>query len=76
MNSILRHAWKRFGLITSIIGDFQGRLFAMVFYFSVLVPFGIGSRLSSDPLRLKAQNAEWLDRPETGRDLESAQRQG
>ena len=76
MNSILRHAWKRFGLITSIIGDFQGRLFAIVFYFTVLVPFGVGSRLSSDPLHLKKQDGEWLERPEVSRNLESARRQG
>lgn len=76
MKPVLQHAWQRFGLITSIIGDFQGRVIAILFYFTVLVPFGVGSRLFSDPLHLKRQDGEWLQRDEVAHDLESAQRQG
>ena len=61
---------------TSIIGDFQGRVIATLFYFTVLLPFGLGSRLSSDPLHLRSGHDQWLGRDEVPRDLDSARRQG
>lgn len=76
MSAIVSHAWQRFGVITSVIGDFQGRVIATLFYFTVLVPFGLGSRAAGDPLQLRAQDRQWLARDEVARDLESAKRQG
>ena len=76
VRDIVQHAWRRFGIITSIIGDFQGRVIATLFYFTVLVPFGLGSRLSSDPLQMRGQGGQWLGRDEVARDIDSAKRQG
>ena len=76
MTEIVKHAWHRFGIITSIIGDVQGRVIATLFYFTVLVPFGLGSRIASDPMRLRQQNSQWLARDEVPCDLDSAKRQG
>ena len=78
MLDILRLAWSRFNVITSIMGDVQGRLFAMLFYFTFFLPFGVLSRLFSDPLRREfdVRSAAWLDRNPVPTDLESAKRQG
>ncbi len=75
MQGLLQFAWKRFTLITAVIGEVQGRFFITAFYYTILVPFGIGSRIFSDPLRRKA-NSEWHERPAVPTDLESAQQQG
>ena len=76
VREVVQHAWRRFGIITSIIGDFQGRVIATLFYFTVLLPFGLGSRLSSDPLHIRSGRDGWLGRDEVPRDLDSARRQG
>jgi hypothetical protein len=76
VREIVEHAWQRFGIITSIIGDFQGRVIATLFYFTVLVPFGLGSRIMSDPMKIRSQGSQWLDRDEVANDLDSAKRQG
>lgn len=75
MREIVGSAWERFRLITGIIGDAQGRTAALVFYFTILAPFGIAARLFSDPLR-RNEAARWLDRAPIGHDLDSARRQG
>ena len=75
MTSILKLAWKRLLVITSVIGDAQGRLIAMLFYFTVLVPFGVGTRLFSDPLK-HAGKTEWLERHAVSPTLEDAKKQG
>ena len=75
MVAIFRIAWERFRLISLIIGEVQSRVLLTVFYFTILLPFGLGSRLFSDPLRLDAP-AEWLERDPTPDDLDSAREQG
>ncbi len=78
MREIFGFAWKRFNVIAAIIGDVQGRAIATLFYFTIVLPFAVGSRLSGDPLRLKmsAINKSWLNRAPVPTDLESAKRQG
>lgn len=78
MGEIFSLAWKRFNVIAAIIGDVQGRLIATIFYFTIFLPFGIISRLTTDPLRQKtdAKTKTWLARPPQPTDLESAKRQG
>ena len=48
--------WKRFGLW---MGTQVARLVFTVLYFTLLLPFALGSRLASDRLRRKAEPA-WL----------------
>ena len=78
MGNILQLAWARLLVITGVIGDAQGRLIALLFYFTVLVPFGIGSRLFSDPLRRNppAGDSTWLERPALIHTLDEAKKQG
>jgi hypothetical protein len=48
-----RLAWDRWLTLAGPIGDFNARLLMGILYFSLLVPFGVPSRLFSDRLRLK-----------------------
>lgn len=73
---ILRLATARFTIITGIIGDWQGRAIAFAFYFTVLVPFGIGSRLFTDPLRLRDERPTWVERDPVSSELDDARSQG
>ena len=78
MKETIDLAWHRFKIITVIVGDFQGRLIATLFYYTVLVPFGLGSRIFSDPLSIKrtSPTISWLDRVPASEELEAAKRQG
>ena len=76
MKQIIALSWGRFKIIAAIIGDVQGRLIATLFYFTILVPFGLASRMFSDPLHLKETNAAWVEREPVPEALEAAQRQG
>jgi hypothetical protein len=53
--------WKKVG---EFIGNMVGRVFLMVFYISVVLPFGVGTRLLGDPLdiRRKQQASAWKNR--------------
>jgi hypothetical protein len=77
LNEIVQLAWDRFKIIASIVGDVQGRVIVTVFYFTILVPFGIGSRLFSDALRIRSSGqTQWSERPLVQNGLEEARRQG
>lgn len=67
-------AWKKFG---QIIGDFIGRLVLMIFYFTLLLPFGIGVRLFGDPLNIKNPlSYKWVAKESKDSTLEEARRLG
>ena len=67
-------AWKRFG---QAMGDFIGRAILTIFYFTIFVPFGLGTRLGSDPLAIKLVDKmpKWLERKTKDVTLEDARRQ-
>jgi hypothetical protein len=66
--------WQRFG---HFMGDLLARLVLTVFYFTILLPFGLIVTLFSDPLHLKrnAQQALWLARQTGDQTLDEARRQ-
>lgn len=78
MRPVFQLAWERFKIISTIIGDVEGRVIATLFYFTILMPFGLASRLLSDPLALKRDEANpiWVDRAPSDESLDSARRQG
>ena len=76
MGEILRIAWDRFKIITALISDAEGRLVAMLFYYTVFVPFALGLRLFGDPLRQRDKTPSWVERQPVPTDLDSARRQG
>jgi hypothetical protein len=72
---IVRTAWTRWKIISDIFSDFQARLIAVLFYFTIFVPFALGVRLLSDPLHLRKTLSSWLDRTPVGTTLDDARRQ-
>lgn len=76
MKATLQLAWDRFNVIAGIMGDVQGRAIVTAFYFTILVPFGIGARVFSNSLRLRPENPHWLERAPVQNGLEDARRQG
>lgn len=75
MQEILQFAWKRFSLLTVILGDMQGRFLVTAFYFTIFVPFALISRIFTDPLGRK-DPPHWRERPPVPNDMESAKQQG
>jgi hypothetical protein len=63
--STIWNAWKKVG---EFIGNVIGRVFLMLFYITVVLPFGLALRLFGDPLRIgsKFKVPSWVARkPET-----------
>ena len=69
-------AWDRFSVVSSVIADGNGRFIATLFYFTIMVPFGLLSSLTMDPLRIKEMNTDWIKRDPVPTDIESAREQG
>jgi hypothetical protein len=66
------HAWKRFG---QVMGDFIGRLVLTIFYFTLFLPFGLGTRLFGDPLAIRRSgSSQWLERTTHDQTLDDARR--
>ena len=61
--------------ISTAIGNVVGRVLLTILYFVLLPPFAIWTRLRLDPLRIKSAKAEWVARPASQPDLESARQQ-
>jgi hypothetical protein len=58
---MLRRLWQRWKSIAQKIGNFQSKVLLNVFYLFILMPFGLGVKLFSDPLRLHLQRrSHWL----------------
>ena len=69
-------AWERYKLLGEILVDFQGRAMAVLFYFTIMVPFGIGTRVFGDPLNIKDRTPTWRERDSISTALDEARRQG
>lgn len=75
VGELIRTAWDRWKIIGEVYGDFQGRLFAVLFYCTIFVPFAVGVRLFSDPLHLRHAPRRWLDRAPVVSTLDEARKQ-
>jgi hypothetical protein len=66
--------WKRFGRFT---GDLLARVVLTIFYFTILLPFGLAVRLFSDPLKLRRDGIRpaWLTRETGDQTIEQVRRQ-
>ena len=53
--------WKKFG---EFLGNVIGRAFLMLFYFTIVLPFGLIMRLFSDPLDIRDKETapSWRER--------------
>lgn len=65
-------AWKKLG---QFIGDWLARIVLTVFYFTIFLPFGLGVRLFSDPLKIRAgYPLQWQERKTHDLHIEDARR--
>ena len=76
----MKKLWKSFMAwwmpIAEKIGYFMNRVILSVFYFILVLPFGLGVRLFSDRLQLrKNYNTGWSKSPTQLRSLEDARKQ-
>ncbi len=66
-------SWKAFG---HFLANSVARVAMTLFYFTVFVPFAIGVRLFSDPLRIKtAPPSFWIARTTGDKNLQDVLRQ-
>jgi hypothetical protein len=68
------HNWKAFG---QFLGDWLARVVLTIFYFTILIPFGLGVRLFADPLQIKElPNPNWRPRTTGDQKIDDVLRQG
>jgi len=71
-----KRAWRRWLKIATLIADFQARLTLSLFYFVIVLPFGLLVRLFLDPLGIKGRRSTtWTSFSDRTRTLEQAGRQ-
>jgi len=64
--------WKRVG---GLIGDFVGRLVLTLLYFTLVLPFGLITRIGRDPLALRRdQPPRWIERDKPESTFDEASR--
>lgn len=75
--TFLRRFWEGWKRVGQAIGDFLARVLLTIFYFTIFVPFGLGTRLGSDPLAMKSgeKMPQWVERKTKDLTLEDARRQ-
>ncbi len=73
----VQKVWQAWRELAGYVGDFQARLLLTVFYFIVVLPFGLLARLGMDPLSLRRVPARsaWTARSSEKPDLAAGQRQ-
>jgi hypothetical protein len=71
----LKAAWGAWKRLARKIGDFQARVLLTVLYAVVVLPFGVLTRMFSDPLKLKKHPTSWTEVPPETHDLSWAQKQ-
>ena len=71
------HGWSRWKELSQKAADFQARILLTVFYFTLMMPFGVVFGIVKDPLRIKRRpsGTYWLDRKPSSESLADAQRQ-
>ena len=72
---MLKRFWQAWKRIAHRIGNFQSRVLLTIFYFVVVLPFGLATRLFSDPLRIKQRPTVWLNHPNEAYDMQWARKQ-
>ncbi len=75
MRDLVRIAWHRWQIIGEVFNNLVGRAIAVLFYFTIFVPFAVAARLFSDPLRIRKSQSSWADRAPVGSTLDDARRQ-
>jgi hypothetical protein len=73
--TILQRIWEGWKRVGQFIGDVLGRLILTLFYFTLVLPFGLIMRLTRDPLSLhRAAPPRWRERESDENTLDAARR--
>jgi len=75
VRDLVHIAWRRWQIIGEVFNNLVGRAIAVLFYFTIFVPFAVATRLFSDPLRIRKSQSSWADRAPVGSTLDDARRQ-
>jgi hypothetical protein len=74
--SAWNRAWNRWLKTAGVIGDFQARVVLSLFYFVIVLPFGLAVRLFADPLRVKERcDTTWSSFETRAATLDEARKQ-
>ena len=71
------HGWSRWRELSQKAADTQARVLLTIFYFTLMLPFGVVFGLFKDPLRIKSRpsGSYWLERKPASETLADAKRQ-
>ncbi len=74
---IFRIAWEQWKAFAAKMGEFQSRILLIFFYFLIVTPFGLATRLFNDPLRTRAKKLSsfWVERADSSARLEDGRNQ-
>jgi len=68
---VLKKIWEAWKKIGAAIGDFIARVVLSILYFTIVLPFGLITRLGHDPLDLKPEGmVQWQERSTKDETLE------
>ena len=71
----LRKVWQTWKRIGQFMGDLVGRLVLSVFYFTLVMPFGLGMRFFGDRLAMRRlDRPKWAERETHDLTLEGSRR--
>ena len=71
----LRIVWDGWVKVGHAIGDFIGRLFLTIIYFTIVAPFGLITRFLRDPMQVKGDGSpEWFARGDSESTIDDARR--
>ncbi len=74
---LLKRLWKKWKRFGHLMSDFVGRILLVVFYYSLLAPFGLAVRAFGDILDMRPAHSEshWKPRHTTDRTMENVRQQ-
>jgi hypothetical protein len=73
--SVLKKIWETWKKLGTAIGDFIARVVLSILYFTIVLPFGLITRLGRDPLELKPDDSlRWHERSTRDQTLEDGRR--
>jgi hypothetical protein len=75
--NVFKKLWQSWNDFSKRMGRFQSRILLSLFYFVLVSPFAMATKMFSDPLRLKYRRLTswWIQKKETKNELEEFRRQ-
>ncbi len=73
---LLKRFWAWWLRTAEVIGNFQSRVVLSLFYFVLVLPFGLAVRLFADPLRIRGRRqTAWTDFSDRAGTVEEGRKQ-